>query len=101
MTPLYDHSFKTIGYMTEQSRHFIPPVLKRIEEMRKEIGEKYSPEAARNAIEDDITYCLNKCLAYFNPAHNMTATDYHVYFQYAANAAAGIDNVIANEMPDL
>jgi hypothetical protein len=100
-TPLYDHSFKTIGYMTEQSKFFIPPTLQRIEDLRNEIAAKYGRDSANNVIGQSIGHALERCLQYFEPASNINSEDYHIYYSYAANAAVGIDQIISNDFPEL
>lgn len=99
--PLYDHSFKTIAYRTDQSRIFIEAKLHDVAALRSKITEKHGPEDAENIIGQSIEHALLRCLQYFTKAHNVTAEDYDIFYEYAATAAMGIDNVIANEVQDL
>lgn len=100
-TPLYDHSFKTIGYMTEQSRHFIPPALEAVKKLRARITEEYDAETADNVIGRSIEHALTRCQEHFEDARHLSDEDYHIFYEYAANAAIGIDTLISNELPEL
>jgi hypothetical protein len=96
--PLYDHSFKTIGYKTDQSKTFVEAKLRDVAALKAKIAEEYGAESAENVIGPSIEHALRRCLQYFTKAHNVTDDDYWIFYEYAANAAIGIDNVIANEM---
>jgi hypothetical protein len=98
-TPLYNPSFKTIAAKTVQSKAFIEGALRDIKVLKAKITVKYGTDTAENVIGPNIEHSLRRCLQYFTTGQNVTDEDYDLSYLYAANAAMGIDNVIAKEMP--
>lgn len=98
---IWDHTFKTIGDQNELSEACIRDKLAQVAALREALAAKAGPDIASDIIKPTVEACLEVCLRRFEQASNISVERYSENYNYAANAAIGIDERISQKYADL
>ena len=98
---IWDHTFKTIGDQNDLSEGCIREKLTQVAALRAALTAEAGQEVAADIIRPSLEACLEMCLRKFEPAQNMSGEKYAENYNYAANAAIGVDEQVSQNYSGL
>lgn len=97
---IWDQSFKTIGDQSESSKACLREKLIQVAALRAALTIEANPNVGPDTTEH-LEECLVLCMNMSDPAQPTSAEKYDEIYNYAVNAAMGIDVLLSKYCCDL